>query len=358
MSAFRHVAALERTPMNRQPKLLGLDLGFGFTKCVDGERAVIFQSRLCRGIEGGGAPAPVEGVFRIELEEGDFIVGDDASGTSLLAHFARRSDLLVKGYGKTLALTAAALFSQQECPLQIVIGLPVSQVAVWTASLVEQLTGYHKIGLCQADGNWSRKNVHIRKVHVVPHPLGSFSNLIMDQGGNLRPSDYRNRKVALVDIGFRTTDVAVMASGRFCNRGSGTIDMGFAEGLEAIARKLYRETGCIPDLDRLYRAVRMGFIRIEDQEYNLRRLREETYRHLAATLADRINYQLREDWDMESVLLTGGGATDLAEDLAPLLDGEVILIEHEQDVRLGNAQGNLYLARHLWGASGFCGNRR
>lgn len=345
--------------MTRQPKLLGLDIGFGFTKCVAGEGTLILPSCLHRVLnERDAATLPREGSYRIELDEGHFIVGDDAAGTTPLNHFARRPERLINAFARVLGLTAAAVFSEHERPLQLVVGLPVSQARQWEAPLVDQLSGYHKIGVYRPDGGCVRQNIHIVKVHVVAQPLGTFASLIMDHGGNRRPSDYGEKKIALIDIGFRTTDIMVMNAARFCHRGSGTIDMGLADGFEAIARKLDYETGCLPDLDRLYRAVRMGFIRIEDQEYNLRRLREETFRRLAAALADRIDYQLRDDWDLECVLLTGGGAGELAEDLAPKLDGEIVLIEHEQDLRLSNAQGHLSLARHRWGASGLCGDGR
>ena len=49
------------------------------------------------------------------------------------------------------------------------------------------------------------------------------------------PAPSELEPIAVVDIGFRTTDVMVMASGRFCNRGSGTIEMGMANGFEKIA---------------------------------------------------------------------------------------------------------------------------
>jgi len=341
--------------MNRQPKPLGLDLGFGFTKCIDGDQAVIFQSHMRRHIpDPNETTALPEGAFHIELDDGDYIVGDDTRSPSLFEYFARQPDRLIKDYGRNLILTATAPFSDQENPLHVVVGLPVAYFQQWESALVERLTGYHKIGVYQPDGRCARKNIHIRKVHVVPHPLGTFTSLIMDHKGSLRDSEYNNNKIALVDVGFRTTDIMVMASGRFCNRGSGTIEIGIANGFEMVARKLYRETGIIPDLNQLYRAIRMGFIRIDDQEYNLEKRRAEMVRHLSSTLADRINYGLKDDWDIERVLLTGGGAADIAEDLAPLIDGEVVLIEHDQDVRLSNAQGQLRLARNMWGASGLC----
>jgi plasmid segregation protein ParM len=341
--------------MNRQPKPLGLDLGFGFTKCIDGEQTVIFQSHMNRNItRTDETTTPPEGIYHIELDDGDYIVGDDTRSPSLFEDFARQPERLINAYGRNLVLTAAAPFSDQENPLHIVIGLPVTYFQRWETELMGRLTGYHKIGVYQPDGRCTRKNLHIRKVHVVPHPLGTFTSLIMDEEGRLRDSEYNKTKIAIVDIGFRTTDIMVMASARFCNRGSSTIEMGMANGFEMVARKLYRETGTVPDLNRLYKAIRMGFIRIEDQEYNLEIRRAEMYRHLSSALADRINYGLKDDWDIDRVLLTGGGASDIAGDLAPLIDGEVVLIEHDQDVRLINAQGQLRLARHLWGASGFC----
>ena len=335
--------------MNRQTKPLGLDLGFGFTKCIDGEQTVIFQSHMSRSIaRPDETTTPSEGSYHIELDDGDYIVGDDTRSPSLFEDFARQPERLINAYGRNLVLTATAPFSDQENPLHVVVGLPVTYFQRWETKLAERLTGYHKIGVYQPDGRCTRKNIHIRKVHVVPHPLGTFTSLIMDDEGCLRDSEYNANKIAIVDIGFRTTDIMIILVA------SGTIEMGMANGFEMVARKLYQETGTVPDLNRLYRAIRMGFIRIGDQEYNLKKRRAEMYRHLSSTLADRINYGLKDDWDIERILLTGGGASDIASDLAPLIDGEVALIEHDQDVRLINAQGQLRLARHMWGASGFC----
>jgi plasmid segregation protein ParM len=341
--------------MNRQPKPLGLDLGFGFTKCLDGKQTVIFQSHVRQASgQSDAAEEQPAGTYHIALEDRDYIVGNDTHGPSLFEDFARRPERLIDSYGQRLVLTAAAPFSSHENPLHVVIGLPISYFQQWAARLVKQLTGYHKIGIFQADGRCGRKNIHIRKVHVIPTPLGTYTGLIMDVDGRRQASEYDDLKIAVVDIGFRTTDIMVMASGRFCNRGSGTIEMGMANGFEKIAGRLYRESGVFPDLNRLYKAIRMGSIRIEDQEYNVTKLRDETYREVSVALADRINYNLKDDWDIERVLLTGGGAADAAATIAPLIDSEVVLIEHEQDVRLSNVQGQLRLARHMWGASGFC----
>ncbi len=345
--------------MNRMPKLIGLDLGFGFTKCTDGQRSIIFQSHMRGGIaDGQGRGEPTKGIHAIQVDGKDYTVGDDAGGSSLFEDFARRPKRLFETYGRHLVLAALAPFSNFETPICAVVGLPVAFFRQWETQLQEKLTGYHKIRIYQADRTCTRKNIYLPKVHMVPHPLGTFTNLIMDGDGGFRSSDYARQKVALVDVGFRTTDVIVMDAGRLCNRGNRTIEIGMANGFESIAQRLRRETDLIPDLDRLYKAIRMGFLRIEDQEYNLNNLRAETYQWLATALADRINDTLKDDWDLERVVLTGGGATDIGEDLAPRLDGDVVMIEHAEDMRLSNAQGQLSLARHMWGVTGLCENDR
>jgi len=341
--------------MNRQPKLLGLDLGFGFTKCTDGAQPVIFQSHMYRATESGITPDhSAAGIHRIEMDGEAYVVGHDRAGLSPFEDFPRQPERLINDYGHHLILTALATYSDQEIPLYVVVGLPIAYFRRWETRLVENLSGYHKIGVRDPADRYARKNIHVRKLHVVPHPLGAFTSLIMDHEGRFRSSEYDAIKIALVDIGFRTTDVMIMDATRFCHRGSETFQQGLVNAFASIARRLDQETGQMPRLEQLYKAIHRGFIRVGDQEYNLKNLREETFHHLSSALADRINYALKDDWDIERVVLTGGGAVEIAEHLAPLVNGEVVLIEHDQDARLGNAQGQLSLARHMWGASGLC----
>jgi hypothetical protein len=65
-------------------------------------------------------------------------------------------------------------------------------------------------------------------------------------------------------------------------------------------------------------------------------------------LAESIGRLLATHWDLDCLFLTGGGSRELAAIIGPLLPGEVLQIENEQDVRLNNAQGQLRLARSIW----------
>ncbi len=346
--------------MNSRIKLIGVDLGFGFAKGFDGQRPVIIPSLLSEH----GRPDNATGSIRSEhlaglhlaVDNTEYFVGRRADCDWRSPRIPRRPDRLFGDYGKYLVLAVLAAYTEMENPMHVVIGLPVSHYQRIKTPFEERLLGYHKVAWVEVDGSRRPKNVHIRKLHTIPHPMGTYSGIIMDARGQIQADKFKDRKIAVVDIGFRTTNVIAMDRMRFSNRNSGTIELGVSHGLERIDRKLRDETGQRLSFDQLYRAVRVGHLRIEDQAYNIKRVRREAFRLLAEQLADNIAHLLAAAWDLDSLLLTGGGSRELADYLGPLLPGEVSQIENERDLRLNNAQGQLRLARALWGVSGYYEN--
>ena len=344
--------------MKSRIKLVGVDLGFGFTKGFDGQRAVIMPSILA---ENGRPPATspvahplIEEDLHLAFEDATFFAGNRADCDWLSPQVPRQAERLFGDYGRRLVLAVLATYTEMETPLMVVIGLPVSHYQRLKDVFETRLIGYHKVAWVRPDGSRVPKNVHIRKIRTVPHPMGTYSGLIMNAEGRMRADMFKDQKTIVVDIGFRTTNVITMDRMRFSNRYSGTIALGISRGFEQIAHKLKAETGRSPSFDQLYQAVRLGSIHIDGQHYKIERVRREAFSRLAEQLADNIGYLLSAAWDIDSLLLTGGGSRDLAEYIGPLLPGEVSQIENEQDVRLNNVQGQLRLARSFWGASGFC----
>ena len=342
--------------MKNRTKLVGVDLGFGFIKGFDGQQAVIMPSILAAN----GRPqeasetaltAPEDGLH-LAFEGETLFVGHRAACDWRSPELPRRPARLFSDYGRYLVLAVLATYTEMENPLHVVIGLPVSHYQRLKDAFETRLIGYHQMAWMRPDGSRIPKNVHIRKIYTVPNPMGTYSGLIMDANGRMQADKFKDQKTVVVDIGFRTTDVIAMDCMRFSNRYSGTIDMGVSRGFEQIARKLEAEAGRSLSFDQLYQAVRLGSIHIDMQRYTIERVRREAFSRLAEQLADNIGHLLSAAWDLDSLLLTGGGSRELADYIGPLLPGEVAQIENEQDVRLNNAQGQLRLARSIWGVSG------
>jgi plasmid segregation protein ParM len=78
---------------------------------------------------------------------------------------------------------------------------------------------------------------------------------------------------------------------------------------------------------------------------------EQVFGQLAATVANEVDRLWADDWDMDAMVITGGGGAVLAKHLQPLLNGEVLALDPKADMRLYNVQGYRKFGQHLWGRS-------
>jgi plasmid segregation protein ParM len=152
-----------------------------------------------------------------------------------------------------------------------------------------------------------------------------------------------------VDIGFRTTDFTIIDHLRYIERGSTTTDTGTSKCFAVIAKKLRQECGVNVELFRLYKAVETGFIKIRGHEYNISKFRDQVFANAAGTIASEIDRLWADDWDIDTIILTGGGSVELSKHLQPMIAGNVMPVENNIDTRLNNVQGYMKFGKHIWG---------
>jgi plasmid segregation protein ParM len=175
----------------------------------------------------------------------------------------------------------------------------------------------------------------------------------MNDKGTIINGDLAKQKVGVVDIGFRTTDFCIFDQLRYVERGSSTTDTGISKCFSIISRKLREECGGLNiELYRMYKAIQTGLIRVRGDEFNIAKLRDLTFTNAARVIAGDIERIWADDWDIDAIILTGGGAMELAEHLQPLIVGNVIPVKHNVDLRLSNVEGYLKYGRFLWENSG------
>ena len=252
-----------------------------------------------------------------------------------------------------LALTAVGMLLPDKAtsgvPLNLVSGLPIGFFKENHKRFNELLVGHHTVTYHTPDGQSTDKSININDVRMLPQPMGTILNLVMDERGKISEHDLAHKKIGVIDIGFRTTDLAIMDRLRFLNRGSKTIDMGISKGFSVIANKLREKSSVNAELCRLYRAAETGTISMRGQDISISKIRDQVYSQLAAYIAGEIDRLWANDWDIEVVFLSGGGSRDLANFLQPLIAGNIIPINPSQDLRLNNVKGYLKYGRHIWG---------
>jgi plasmid segregation protein ParM len=334
-------------------QILGIDLGFGFTKATDGRRSLIVKSVIGQAEEEFGghlAEAPRdEDHLHLELEDRSIFVGELAERQSSLRSFTLDQDRFMAESATPLALAVSSVLAEPGESLRVVTGLPIDTYRAKAEDFARMLRGRHSFTAIDAGGRRQRIALELAEVHVIPQPFGSLYDLILDEAGQIgEHGGLHTEKVGIIDVGFQTSDFTVSDRTSFLERASGSTELGIARAFAVIAAKLREKSGVAVELYRLYEGVQQGRLKIRGNTYELHRLIEHVFGQLAADLAAEANRLWGDEWDMDAILITGGGGAVLAPYLAPLLRGNVLPVDASRDARLNNVRGFHRFGRHLW----------
>jgi len=334
-------------------RILATDIGFGYTKASDGRLSQIFKSIVGEANPGQFAesvlPAQAATPRHFIIDGNDVFVGELAESQSRGRSFTLDPAQFIQSYARTLGLAAIAPYAEHGDPIRLVTGLPVSFFRKHKDALTTQLQNRHAITIVQPNGEREEKTLYIEKVRVIPQPFGSLFNLMLNEAGKAVQQRFVTEKIGVIDIGFRTADFAVADKTKYSERGSLSTDSGMSIAFNAIAGALHEKSGTQIELYRLYEAITRGTIKIRGQRYDITGLVQQSFQQLAARIAVEVNRLWADDWDIDCIVLTGGGSATLEPFLKPLLQGDVLAMPVDQDARLNNVAGYLKYGHHIWG---------
>ncbi len=342
-------------------EIVGIDVGFGFTKAYNGTNSIIFKSLIgdvtdiqFRSLLGDEASSSN---LHITLEDKSYFIGSYAELQSSIRESTLDQDKLLEDFVKILAITAAGLCTDTSAPINVVSGLPVAYLKRDTKKFKEMIRGKHEITYHSKDGKDVKKQVNIDQIYVIPQPIGSIFNLIFDDNGKIKDRALATQKLGVVDIGFKTTDLSIFDHLQYIERGSSTMDTGISKCFSVIANKLRQESNINIELYRMFKFIESGLIKIRGKEYNISNLKKRVYTHSAAAIASDLNRLWENDWDIDSIILSGGGSIELAGYLSPNIEGNVIPITKNVDARFNNVQGYCKFGRYKWGYTKYLENQ-
>lgn len=334
--------------------ILGIDIGFGFTKATNGRDTMVFKSVYGEATALQFQEQILDGAqaqehLQIEVDGASCFVGELAERQSDVRFFTLDQEQFVSQFAKTLALAAAAHLADNHIPVNLVTGLPIGHYKRHKRELADILQGTHEVALIDANGKRQEKSININKVRVIPQPFGSMFNLMLNDLGELGDKRLVKEKIGVIDVGFRTSDYTVSDKMRYSERGSRTTDSGISRAFNVIAGKIREKSGVNVELYRLYDAVETGTIKIRGQEFDLSNLVEQVFSQLANTVASEVDRLWADDWDIDAIVITGGGGAVLARHLQPLIHGQILQsdVMHD-DSRLNNVAGYWKFGKHLW----------
>ena len=270
--------------------IIGLDIGFGFTKISDGNKKLLFKSVIgeAKELQYREQVTPVDKgapYLHIQVGEDAYFAGDLAERQSSVRSFTLDQDQLISDFAKSLGMAALSQLAKDNEPVHLVTGLPVRYFRRHHEQLAQLLTGSHKVKVFDATGQSQQLTIKIEKVRVIPQPFGSLFGLMLNDIGRVTDQRIAKQKIGVIDVGFRTADYSIADKTRYSERGSGTSDAGISQAFEIIAAALQEKSGVSVELYRLYEAVQEGSIKVRGRTYDLARITERAFSQLATAVA-------------------------------------------------------------------------
>ncbi|MCP5150025.1 MAG: ParM/StbA family protein [Ectothiorhodospiraceae bacterium] len=334
-------------------QIVGIDIGFGFTKACNGREFMVFKSIFGEASEIQyreqltTAPA-TDDYLHIETDGKAYFVGELAERQSNVRSFTLDQDQLIGTFAKTMALAALSRLVDRGEPVRVVSGLPISYYRRHRDTLNGILVGKHAIARFDAAGKREEMTLNVTHARIIPQPFGSLFDGMLGNSAEVADKRFVQEKIGIVDVGFRTCDYSIADRTRYSERGSRTTDNGISRAFTLIAAHLRDVTGVNVELYRLYDAVARGSIKIRGRNIDLKPIKEQAFGKLAASIASEAERLWADDWDIDLIVVTGGGGSVLAPYLKPLLQGEVVAAETGVDTRLANVRGYWKYGMHLW----------
>lgn len=325
-------------------KYIGLDVGYGYTKAMDGNKTIVFPSVVSPPVEMRFDPLwdhTSDSLNRLSatFDGKHYFLGEMALRQGRFAHATLDRIRTQTEEYRVLFLTAIALLIQSPGEeISIVTGLPVDDLS--DKEFIEKtLKGPFSLRLGEREIHFQ-----IDSLVVMPQPCGAFMDLLFLNSGGVNEI-YSDGSIGVIDIGYKTTDFVLMRSQEYAHKRSGSIKQGMSSIYQAGISKFSSAYRGNWDLRRVEEVIRDGHIcRLgESIPLNPALLDGEF-----SGLAEGILAWIRQQWSderIDRILCAGGGSLPLRKYLSKESPQMTFLTDPQQS----NVRGFYKGARYYFG---------
>lgn len=341
--------------------IVSVDIGYGFVKAISSSgRRVLFPSLVGRGYE-----RTITDIFsdeknqlsnmQIIYKNENWFVGELANESRSLSRVFQR-ERFEHLYTHILLNVAIQLVTEKDSgPIYLATGLPLDFYKAQAKSFQGAITG-SKAKIEWLSGVLKGQTIEnvIEKAIVFPQGASAvFAALINHEGKYVYPQYMiPGSLIALIDIGFRTTDyvvVEIQENGSFAPKAklSGTVDHGVVN-LHRDVRQAFKAKSGGADLNEFFlnRVLKDKKIRYKGQEMDFSQIIEESQKSIIMNIADRLKNVWGDESDLfDALFLAGGGGSLFEPLLQPHFDNRLINVTESQ---FANAIGYFRLGKSVF----------
>ncbi|MEW6622469.1 MAG: ParM/StbA family protein [Bacillota bacterium] len=303
-------------------KNVGVDLGYGFIKLIGAVGEVKFPSIV--GL-GGELQYSTSLSFNkneldlnnlmVKLNHETYFVGNLALRQSDIATRSLDSHRVNDKNSSVLMLTALGLLSKRDNEVfNLVTGLPISNYnshKEWA----QKMYGQHEVAFI-GDKTDRPKRFTLKKIHVIPQPLGTFYDQLLNSSGGITNKDLADLMIGIVDIGYKTTGYAAVNNLEMVEHLSYSNDNALSNAYRMVAAYLRKEYGINKEIFELDNILEKGWLKIAGKLQDI----ENTKNEIFEKVASKIVTDILSIWDYKEfdlIYLTGGGGQALAKYILP-----------------------------------------
>ncbi|WP_040980394.1 ParM/StbA family protein [Oceanobacillus jeddahense] len=343
--------------------IVSADLGYGYVKVIasNGERA-IFPSVVGDGVNNvdltntfGQRNNDINNMH-LKMNNESYFIGELAEKESSSSTRIFEKERFSNNHTKILLNTAIQLVSDSDI-VKIATGLPLDYYQSQSKSFRESILGIHPVTTWVSGPlAGQEKTINIDNALVLPQGATAlFTALINHEGKFVYPHLMtEGNLIALIDIGFRTTDyivVEIQSNGSFSPiaKLSGSVDAGVINLHNSLHQAFKSKTGG-SDLNQRYikQILKNGHLLFKGEKIDFK----ETIKFSKESIVSNISDRLKSIWSNEAdlfgaIFLAGGGGELFQPDIQPYFDNRLQLIYESQ---FANAIGALRLSRATFAA--------
>ena len=323
-----------------------VDLGFGAVKGISEARQIEFPAavgtfqpiRFTSGME----QQEVKDRLCVEFEGKRYFIGDIAFKQSS-PRVTMNSDRFTSQEGLALMMSALLLLScNQAESVKLVAGLPVNEYSGGKEKYNKTLQGKHYLQLIDPDGSGNDFFAfNVEAVKILPQPVGTIFDKVLNDAGNLDDKQLAAGRVAVLDIGKHTVDLALTDALQFVDRSSTSFnDIGLFDAFKDLSLALKGQGYDIPP-DSLE-----PYIRGARKLAGIAELKEQAFASQAEKIASRVINTWSDLWSFDKVFITGGGALVLGDYITSALNS--CKVEICEAPTFTNVKGYYKYAQRAW----------
>ncbi len=333
-------------------KNIAIDAGSGRTKATDNDQWFNFPSLTANftqvlyvtGMESDEDPTAH---LVLECEGYRWFVGSAAAKQGIAQRTVDR-ERAVNEEGKLLTLAALGLLSDGDTQrYNIVTGLPVSHYSGLQERFLETMKKTHNYSFVSVTGKSKKDFVaEVDDIKIIPQPIGTLMDCVLDDRGNIANPDLARQNVGIIDVGYFTADVVRADSLEFIGQSSTSYPLGLFNAYTELSEGFNSAFGIEAAPETLETVMDTGKIVIRGKTHDVTEIRDHALDVAAKQIISRVKtIWSKTGWQIDKVIITGGGGSVLYEHLDKAFEGST---ELAKEPFYANVNGYMKLACKTW----------